>query len=93
MVFFKIKLSACILTYPISNYNFLGESFENTLFYTIFFLLIPQYGDQRSQGNMKEKSSTCLSFGKKSAIQIKHLNFPPGTWVETINATLEPLVQ
>ena len=33
MLFLKIKINACILIHPISNYNFLGESFENTLFY------------------------------------------------------------
>ena len=41
MVFFKIKINACILIHPISHYNFLVESFKNTLFclYCIFFLI------------------------------------------------------
>ena len=42
MVFFKIKVNACILIHPISNYNFLGESFKNTLIYLyyIFFRIL-----------------------------------------------------
>ena len=40
MVFFKIKVNACILIHLICNYKFLGESFKNTLIYLyyIFFL-------------------------------------------------------
>jgi hypothetical protein len=42
MVFFKIKVTACILTHPISDYKFLGESFKNTLIYLyyIFFRIL-----------------------------------------------------
>ena len=60
---FQNKGNACILIHPISNYNFLGESFKNSLFslYYIFTL----------------------------SAEI----FPPGTWVETIDSTLDTLVQ
>ena len=42
MIFFKIKVNACILKHPINNYNFFGESFKNTLIYLycIFFLIL-----------------------------------------------------
>ena len=39
----KIKVNACILIHIINNYNFLGESFKNTLLYLYYiFFLIPQ---------------------------------------------------
>ena len=45
MEFFRIKVNACILIHLISNYNFLGELFKNTLFdfnyiflYTLFVI-------------------------------------------------------
>ena len=45
MVFFKIKVNACILINPIINYNFLGKSFKNVLIYLyyIFFLIVQVY--------------------------------------------------
>ena len=33
MVFFKIKVNACVLIHPIINYKILGESFKNFLLY------------------------------------------------------------
>ena len=43
MVFFKIKVNACILIHPIIQYTFLGESFKNNLFYLYCIIfLIPQ---------------------------------------------------
>ena len=34
MVFFKIKVNACILIQPINIYRFLGESFKGVLYFT-----------------------------------------------------------
>ena len=59
MVFFKIKLNACILIHPINHYKFLRESLRNTLFYLYciffsyapsnqFFLTLPQFFFSRS---------------------------------------------
>jgi hypothetical protein len=51
MVFFKIKVNVCILIHPISNCDFLGESFKNTLIflYCIFFLILQVYAKSSIQ--------------------------------------------
>ena len=43
MLFFKIKVNACILIHPISHYDFFVESFKSNLFYLYrFFFLYPK---------------------------------------------------
>ena len=55
MIFFNIKVNACILTLPNNNYIFLGDHFHIHYFIYIVFLPYTQInGDQQSQGTLKK---------------------------------------
>ena len=84
MVFFKIKVNACILIHPISTYFFQGiilKTLFSLYYHFLFFFFFSRSpivvhfflalsGDQRSKGNLKGKNELFfLSFGKKIAIQ------------------------
>ena len=60
---------------------------------SIFFLALPN--EQQSQGNLKKKKTMLFSFLLERRLQFKLSAeiFPPGTWVETIDSTLDTLVQ
>ena len=99
MVFFKIKVDACISIHHVSTYNFLGKSFCFKVFFLgaqllfNFFLALPSA--QRSQGNLKDITSFFFSFLLERRLQFKlsTKSFPLGTWVEISNSTLDTLVE
>ena len=90
--FFKIKVNACILTRPLNNHKFEGIIYKYFVLFIVHFFLIPQL---MVTNGLKAtwKKNELFSFHLKRRLRFKHNAeiYPPGTWVEIINSTLEPL--